>query len=96
MPRTLLELASLSFNAADPITLESPTFQINGVSTSHPTTPTHYASDPVHSINEVLDFLQSHFGHLTQIDRAFSVTLDPISLAKTIHIWEVPSLSPLY
>ena len=96
MPCTLLELASLSFNAADPITLESPTFQINGVSTSHPTSTTHYASAPVHSINDVLDFLQSHFGHLTQIDRAFSVTLDPISLAKTIHIWDVPSLSPLY
>ena len=96
MPRTLSELASLSFNAADPITLESPTFQLNGVSTSHPTTPTHYASAPVHSVNVVLDFLRSHFGDLTQIDRAFSVTLDPISLAKTIHIWEVPSLSPLY
>ena len=96
MPRTLSELASLSFNAADPITLESPTFQLNGHSTNYPTTPTHYASAPVHSVNEVLDFLQSHFGHLTQIDRAFSVTLDPISLAKTIHIWDVPSLSPLY
>ena len=96
MRRTLPELASLSFNAADPITLESPMFQINGVSTFHPTTTIHYASAPVQSINEVLDFLRSHYGDLTQIDRAFSVTLDPISLAKTIHIWDVPSLSPLY
>ena len=63
MPCTLPELASLSFNAADPITLESPTFQINGVSTSHPTTPTHYEYKDTYGIflSDMYDLQHKYF-----------------------------------